>query len=374
MPRERRQHGWVEKTGKKTKTWTGYWYEYVSVDGVEKRRERCKVIGKCTELTKGAAEEKLLALIRGPKPTSNANTFSQFAQWYMEINQARWTKNWRVTIHAMFRYHILPKLGSLEAQKIRKSNIQLAINEIAANPKTQSRSFLTKCLAQMRAVFAFAMEDDLLVKNPALKVDLPPYRRVDSRFLTLAQCKRLLEVGTERDRLIVRLFMVCGFRPSELFALRADDILAGELRIDQTIVKGVVSGHTKTEGSRACVPISRELESALRSYVAEQKIEGFLFATSVGTAISPDNFLDRVLQPLGKAAGIDNLTHQMLRRTTATHFQRFGTVKDTQTLMRHSDAQTTLRHYQKVLDESLRTGVANWDEELVPRKRPGRVA
>jgi hypothetical protein len=33
MSRERRQNGWVEKTGKKTKSWTGYWYVYVMEDG-----------------------------------------------------------------------------------------------------------------------------------------------------------------------------------------------------------------------------------------------------------------------------------------------------------------------------------------------------
>jgi hypothetical protein len=39
-------------------------------------------------------------------------------------------------------------------------------------------------------------------------------------------------------------------------------------------------------------------------------------------------------------------------------------------LLRHADARTTLKHYQKRLDESLVTSVANWDAELVPRKAP----
>jgi len=43
--------------------------------------------------------------------------------------------------------------------------------------------------------------------------------------------------GSAKDQLIVRLFMVCGLRPSELFALRVNDVLDGELRIDETIVQ-----------------------------------------------------------------------------------------------------------------------------------------
>jgi integrase len=58
------------------------------------------------------------------------------------------------------------------------------------------------------------------------------------------------------------------------------------------------------------------------------------------------------------------LNHQVLRRTTGTHFQKHGKVKDTQSLLRHADAQTTLKHYQKTIEESLRRAVEDWDSEL----------
>jgi integrase len=53
-----------------------------------------------------------------------------------------------------------------------------------------------------------------------------------------------------------------------------------------------------------------------------------------------------------------------LRRTTGTHFQKHGKVKDTQALLRHSNPLTTLKHYQKTLEESLIAAVENWDAEL----------
>ena len=88
--------------------------------------------------------------------------------------------------------------------------------------------------------------------------------------------------------------------------------------------------------------------------------------------MSHDNYLDRVLKPLGKLAGIPDLNHQVLRRTTATHFQKHGEIKDAQALLRHADASTTLRHYQKGLEESLVRGVESWDAEPAPSKGPGR--
>jgi integrase len=369
MSRERRQQGWVDKTGKKAKTWTGFWYRYIVVDGEEKRLRHSKVLGRCAEMTKGAAEEKLLEVIRELRPPATGAKFEDLAAWYLKTNEGRWSAKWYATSDGLFRHQILPRIGPKVATELKRSDIQQAINNIAADPKSQSSSTVKKCLTHIRAVFNFAIDDDLLEKNPALKAELPPTRRPDGRFLTLAQCKKLLEVGSKRDQLIIRLFMVCGLRPSELFALRVNDILDGELRIDETIVLYEVTERTKTESSRGTVPLPVELESALRFYVLEEKLSDFLFPSAVGTAISPDNFLDRVLKPLGKEAGIENLNHQMLRRTTATHFQKHGTVKDTQTLMRHADAQTTLKHYQKVLDASLVAGVTNWDSELVPAKK-----
>jgi site-specific recombinase XerD len=261
-----------------------------------------------------------------------------------------------VTSQGLFKYQIPPRIGHKAAGGLKKSDVQQAMNDIAADKKSQSESTVKKCLTHIRAVFNFAIDDDLLEKNPALKVQLPLTRQPSDRFLTLVQCKSLVAVAGKRDKLILLLFMVCGLRPSELFALRVDDVLEGELRIDETVDLCQVSERTKTKGSRGTVPLPVELESALRFYILEEKLTDFLFPSEVGTAISPDNFLDRVSKPLGEKAGIANLNHQMLRRSTATHFQKHGTVKDAQTRMRHSDAQTTLKHYQKVLEESLVAG------------------
>ncbi len=59
-------------------------------------------------------------------------------------------------------------------------------------------------------------------KNPANKAELPRLRKASERFLKLPECHRSLAVAGRRDGLILRLFLVCGLRPSELFALRVD--------------------------------------------------------------------------------------------------------------------------------------------------------
>jgi integrase len=65
----------------------------------------------------------------------------------------------------------------------------------------------------------------------------------------------------DRDRLIVRMFLVLGLRPAEMFALRWSDKHGNSLRIDTAIVDAV-EVETKTEGSDAAVwlPVSIEKE------------------------------------------------------------------------------------------------------------------
>jgi integrase len=234
---------------------------------------------------------------------------------------------------------------------------------------------LGKCLSHIRAVFNFAIEDELLEHNPALRLDMPPTRKESQRFLTPDEYIRLLTVAGQRDRLILRLFLVDGLRPGELFALRVNDIQTGELHIDQTVVDYKLKDGAKTEGSIASVPLSADLEAALRIYIRESNITDLLFPNTVGGPISPDNYLARVVKKLGVLANIDvftdkhgqvnsRLNHQVLRRTTGTHFQKHGKVKDTQALLRHANPTTTLKHYQKVLEESVVRGVESWDAEI----------
>jgi integrase len=253
-------------------------------------------------------------------------------------------------VNGFFTHHILPELGSKVAAKIMRSEIQQTINRIAASPNCQSGSMVRKCLTQIGAVFTSAIIDKVLDVSPMIKIDMPPTRRASERFLSLEECQRLLHVASRREYLIIRLFVVLGFRPGELFALRVNDLQPGRLRID------------------------------------------LLFPSEAGTPISPENYLDRGLKKLGVFAGIDvksrlvtitrgkkkgqtrevltsALNHQVLRRTTATHFQKHGQIKDTQALLRHSEPETTLKHYQKKLEDSLVRGVEGWDAELVPKRR-----
>jgi hypothetical protein len=66
-----------------------------------------------------------------------------------------------------------------------------------------------------------------------------------------------------------------------------------------------------------------------------------LFPTEAGSPFRVGNYLKRIMKPIGEAAGIPDLTFQAMRRTFATHFQRYGSPKDAQTQLRHSKLEMT---------------------------------
>jgi hypothetical protein len=161
-----------------------------------------------------------------------------------------------------------------------------------------------------------------------------------------------------------------------------EDFEGTQLRIDEALKdrqKGDARiGDTKTDESDNFVPVPPDLEREVGAWIANHPNRNdpraFLFPSSAGTAYSVGNYLKRYLKPLAEKAGLPDVTHQAFRRTSSTHMQNHATVRDMQRHLRHTDPQTTLKHYAKVIPESLRSAVAALDAQITgtpaePKKR-----
>jgi integrase len=78
-----------------------------------------------------------------------------------------------------------------------------------------------------------------------------------------------------------------------------------------------------------------------------------MFPNADGGFMDPANFRYRVLKPLREALELPKLNFQVLRRTIATRSQKLGSVKDVQSHLRHSRADTTANEYMQELPESV---------------------
>ncbi len=157
-----------------------------------------------------------------------------------------------------------------------------------------------------------------------------------------------------------------GLRPGEMFALRWNDKQANSLRIDSSITDGM-EVETKTEGSDSFVWLPALIDTELefwRGIASTTNPDAFIFPSSRGTAINTNNLLFRVSKEAGRNAGIEGVTHQMLRRTCSTSMAQITSVKDVQAHVRHANAKTMLEHYIKSVPESVRIALDSLDQVL----------
>jgi integrase len=235
-------------------------------------------------------------------------------------------EQWKVTSRPktkrFIENYILKRLGDTLLGDVNKFTLQTYLNELA--PKF-SKSVLTKVRVYLNSMLDEAVELEMPVKNAAAKLAVPQSgKRTSKQALTAEQIPLILFHLSDRDRLIVRMFLVLGLRPGEMFALRWNDKEGHSLRIDTSISEGIEVG-TKTDCSDAAVWLPASIETELEWWrsAGGYDQEAFIFPSSTGTAMGTQNFLNRVLKEAGKKAGVPSVNHQMLRRTCSTDLPRF---------------------------------------------------
>lgn len=372
MPRTKYQRGSVELTGTRVKKWRGQFRVYLQhPDGKPTARRRKVILGLKSEMTKGQARQKLADIIQQesgteqPRPDSSV-TFTWFwSNRFWPLHQKRWRPKTARELDYFFKGRLEPLLGATALGDITRFQLQQQLNRLA--DEGASSSLVHKFRTWTKAVLDEAIEQRFLERNPARKLTIPNTRPSCKRFLTVAEVCRLLgSLVHQRDRLIVRLFVLCALRGGELFALRWDDWQGDLLRVDESIVEGEL-GPTKTEGSTADVTVPKSLQLELECWriaCGDVAPRDFMFASSRGTPLDGHNYLRRFLQPVAEKIGIPGLTFQALRRTFATLVQGKGSVKDAQAQLRHAHAATTLGIYTQAIPDSVAAAVEALDKEL----------
>jgi integrase len=263
------------------------------------------------------------------------------------------------------------QIGSQRMRDVTLTPLQLLLNKLAEDGF--SKSVVGQIRTYVKSCFEYAVDEDLISKSPARKIVMPKIRKKPcERFLSLLEFRALLSDAAPREHVILRIFAVCGLRPAEVLVLRIEDFEGSQLRIDEALKERQAGedriGDTKTDESDNFVPVPPDLQREIEAWIAghpnRDDPRAFLFPSSSGTAFSVGNYLKRYLKPLAEQAGVCGVTHQAFRRTSSTHIQSHASVKDMQRHLRHTDPQTTLRHYAKVIPESLRAAVAALDEKI----------
>lgn len=374
------QRGYVTPRGKQ---WYGYYRKVVNdpTTGEQTTVRVPVILGLKSKMSKFEAREALQREItkqvgQPGSPTRVMNDGSVTFAWFVEnrflpLKEAAWKEETAKTKTILIQRDLIEPLGEIPLVNFDKFSLQLHLNKLAT---TRSKDRVLQMRAYLRDIFAEAVDQDFLSKDPARKVKVPTQlRQTDTTSLTWDQLRSALNALAPRDRILLELDMTNALRPSELFALKwkCFDREASSMSVTETVYKGNIRSWGKTKKSLSIIHIPKTLAvnlEAWRSECPDSSPEAFIFANQAGNFMDTDNYRKRVLHKLARDLKLPKLTFQVIRRTIATLAQKKGTVKDVQGLMRHSRTATTTDVYMQEIPESVQSTVNSIHLEL--RKAP----
>jgi integrase len=293
----------------------------------------------------------------------------------------------------LLRLYIRPRLGDRALAKLTPLDIQGVYAEMlerGLSPRTvrYTHSVLRSALEQ-------AVKWQLVMHNPADRVDLPRQRREEMQALSPVEVRHFLEVAQgNRFGVLFELLLTTGLRPGEALALRWEDIDldAGRLRVQRVLIRGRARtedqdgpnwrfDEPKTPQSRRSVPLPASTARALRTHRVRQLEErlavgadyvdhGLVFAGQKGAPVPYRNLIRWHFKAVLEAAGLPaSIRLYDLRHTCATLLLAAGeNPKVVSERLGHASVKLTLDCYSHVLPDMQEAAAARLETLLYGRR------
>jgi site-specific recombinase XerD len=285
---------------------------------------------------------------------------------------------------AAYKRDVSTCLAHLEAQGVR---------ELAEVKVTHLRAFLgdeqrtrpamssqARATAALKSFFRFLVEEERIVRDPALPLRTPKKSEALPDTLTMGELERLLiQPGRgdlwerhfpgkpERDRLLLALFAYAGLRRGELLGLDWDDVDLSRRLLRIRKAKG---------GRQRAIPIHPALVPLFAEYYATRVplSEQALFVGVQGNRLHYTQ-LGQVFRHYVDASGVaerKRVTPHTLRHVFASELLRAGAnLRQIQELLGHKHLDSTQR-YTRVNAHELRGAIKRlrWVGDRRPRAAP----
>jgi integrase len=215
---------------------------------------------------------------------------------YLPLKEGDWREETAKVKKYLIQADLVDPFRDYRLENFDKVILQTHLNKLA---KIHSKDRVLQIRSYMRAIFAEAVDQDFIPKDPARTVKPPTnLRAVDKTTLSWEQLRAALEKLDElsrRDWILMKLDMSNALRPSELFPLRWRCLLEERniLDIQETVYKGKIRPYGKTKGSLTHVPIADVLASEIVEYREEcgKRVRTFLRTALCFPVVSGDRWI-----------------------------------------------------------------------------------
>lgn len=307
--------------------------------------KRRSIYAHSQEEAKKKLREALHSLDKGEYVEPSRMTVAVWLDtWYQAYGKPKWRES-TAAIHAdNIRLHLKPALGKILLQKLRTDQIQSFISKQIE--KGLSSASIRKQMEPLKSALKQAVDNQLLLRNPADKVSLPAANQTEIECLTPNEQKALIPllVGSTSKRALL-FILKTGLRASELCGLRWADIETDSFTVKQGVQRVRINGETKifiappkTKAGWRTIPLSPITLAILEEQKREQRKqrltvgevwqggipgqgETYVFSSDVGTPLDRTN-LGRVLRKTLDDSGLKHRGIHALRHTFATNYVR----------------------------------------------------
>lgn len=359
-------------------------YSYTAPNGKQINRT-----AKTEALAVQRLRDALSSIARDEYVDPSAMTVGQWLRIWLEEYAPNGVKPQTLaTYKRTMENRFIPELGQIKLQALRADAIQSLTNRMGKQkPKPLAPSTIHRELSVLRVALEQAVENRLILHNPAASVKLPKMAQKEVDALTQEETEALLAVlPMSTNGRAIRFILGTGLRVSELCGLRWCDLTEEGLKVNQTLyivegkrlsadeIKRVARTTPKTEAGKRFIPFNAKLREIVEEQRKAQRLdrlrvgdlwnggqvgkgEQFIFATSRGTPCDRHN-IARTLRECCKKCGIKSRGPHALRHTFATRWVR--TNPDVATLSKilgHSNVAFTMKTYVHADNESKRLGM-----------------
>jgi integrase len=318
MRRKRFQRGCLKTRKRNGKN---YWYAQWREDGKPKSKE----IGLCSKMDRVKAEGILTEILKpinegAENPEKITWTFAKFCEVvYLPVCHRKWKASTDMVETNRLEVHLVRPLGEKLMQEITRSELQALLDEQA---RSCGRSMVDHLRFRLRSVFALAMSEGVVDRNPAAALFTPRhYQEGRSReVLTPEQAAILIGALELREKVIVRLATWEGMRPGEILALQMGDLDDDSVWVRRRVYKGDID-EPKTKRSTRRVALTVGTLAMLDQWklrLLGSPAETWIFGSEKGTPMRRDNIWRKSMYPKLKPVGLEWATFQVTRRTFAT--------------------------------------------------------
>jgi len=353
--------GYISK--RKDGRWVGAITVGKTYDGKQKRKtvygkNRTEVRDKINQISRELATNTY----REPPDIKVSEWMDIWLQQYKKIKLKPKTYD---GYESLINTSINPSLGNLKLVHLKAKDIQYLYNRKYNDGNGISTNTLRRIHTVLKSALNQALINELIVKNPAIGVQLPVLNKREIIALNTVEQRKFLKCA-EKYRLY-GAFVVnfdTGLRMSEILALKWDDIdlQEGIIYVNKNLVlvkdrdsknkknKLLVQDSSKTKKSTRSIPLTERSLYILKTLkVKQQVISDIVFCSQTGGYVWPRNY-ERTFQKVVKKAKLKKCNTHTMRHTFATRlFERGVSAKTISELLGHSSVSFTLDTYAHVL-------------------------